>query len=166
MACIINRMKISIYKIYNDEMAYIGSSQNYKTRMCNHKTCCYNENRKGYNYFIYQYIRTHGGWDAFTKEIIHECDVADKDEQRKVEQEWIDKNECKLNDRNSYQTKEEKKEQQKQRYETNKDKINDQRKQKITCECGSIVTRGDRVRHERTNKHKKFIAENNIFPVV
>ena len=106
-------MKIDIYKIYNVDMAYIGSTKNYKDRMKIHKSNCYNDNQKKYNYFIYQYIRQHGGWDAFTKEIIHTCEVADETEQRKVEQEWIKNNECKLNKNKSYRTEEEKKQQKK-----------------------------------------------------
>ena len=171
-------MKIDIYKIYNDDMAYIGSSKNFKDRMRYHKSDCYNENRKSYNLFIYQYIRTHGGWDEFTKEIIHTCEVADDTEQRMVEQEFIKNNECKLNCKKSYQTKEERKEQKKEWNEKNKEKIQKQKKecneqnkerrnQKTTCECGSIYRKGDKTKHERTNKHKNFIAQNNdISPVL
>jgi len=126
-------MKIDIYKIYNDDMAYIGSSKNYKDRMKNHKSNCNNEKSPKYNYFIYQYIRTHGGWNVFTKEIIHTCDVADETEQRKVEQEFIKNNECKLNICNSYLSVEEKKQQKKdthkQWYESNKDHIKETHKQ-------------------------------------
>ena len=121
-------MKINIYKIYNDDMSYIGSSKNFKKRILDHKSDCYNENCKAYNYFIYQYIRQHGGWDEFTKEIIHTCEVKDKTEQRMVEQEFINKNECKLNDIKSYQTKEERKEQIKQWKEKNKDHNKELRK--------------------------------------
>ena len=122
-------MHIYIYKIYNDDMAYIGSTKNFKQRMRSHKNSCYNEKSKGYNCFIYQYIRTRGGWDVFDKDIIYECDVKDKDEQRKVEQEWIKNNECKLNGYNSYTSVEERKEQKKQYYEQNKEKLKEQSKQ-------------------------------------
>ena len=126
-------MKIDIYKIYNDDMAYIGSSKNFKKRMDCHKSNCNNENLKAYNCFIYQYIRQHGGWDAFTKEIIHTCEVADETEQRMVEQEWINKNECKLNDRRSYITEEDRIQRDKKAYkkwfEQNKEHILELKKQ-------------------------------------
>ena len=77
-------MKIFIYKIYNNDMSYIGSTKNFKSRMDNHKSACYNEKSKKYNLFIYQYIRTHNGWYDFKKEIIYECEVKDKDEQRYI----------------------------------------------------------------------------------
>ena len=164
MTCIINRMKIDIYKIYNNDMAYIGSSQNFKQRMKDHKSACYNEKSSKYNYFIYQYIRTHGGWDEFTKEIINTCEVADRTEQRMIEQEFINENECKLNDRKSYQTKEEYKEQIKQWHEQNKEKVKEYREanrehinQKTTCECGSTYTKRSKTAHERTIKHIQFM---------
>jgi predicted GIY-YIG superfamily endonuclease len=157
-------MKIYIYKIYNDDMAYIGSTVNFKKRMDCHKSNCNNENLKAYNCFIYQYIRQHGGWDEFTKEIIHTCEVVDKTEQRMVEQEWIKNNQCKLNDRRSYITEEELKEYNKDYYkkyhETHKEKRNHQKKQKTTCECGVIYTKTNKARHERSKKHIQFMKTN------
>ena len=150
-------MKIDIYKIYNNDMAYIGSSHRFKKRMINHKSSCYNEKSSKYNLFIYQYIRTHGGWDQFTKEIIHTCEVKDKTEQRMVEQEFIKNNECKLNMCNSYRTEEEEIEYKKEWYKSNKDKINERQKQKTTCECGSTFIKKDKNRHERAKKHIQFM---------
>ena len=174
-------MKIDIYKIYNDDVSYIGSSHRFKKRMNNHKSDCCNEKSSKYNLFIYQYIRQHGGWDAFTKEIIHTCEVADETEQRMVEQEWIKNNECKLNMCRSYQTKEERKEQTKQykkqqkykeqqkKYrEANEEKIKEYQqeynqtnkeklKQKITCQCGSTYRKSDKTQHERSIKHIQFM---------
>jgi len=45
----------------------------------------------------------------------------------------------------------------KQYYEKNKTNILDLRKQKITCECKSIVRRGDFKRHQRSKKHQDFL---------
>jgi len=61
-------------------------------------------------------------------------------------------------------------EQQKQYYQQNADKICEQKKQydkgesrkiKTTCECGSTYRKRDKVRHECTTKHIKFIESNN-----
>ena len=154
-------MKISIYKIYNNDVSYIGSTNNFKNRMSWHKSACCNEKSPKYNYFIYQYIRAHGGWDQFTKEIIHTCEVADEIEQRMVEQEFIKTNECKLNKNKSYQTEEEKKdkikEYSKQYIEQNREKIKERKKQKTTCECGSVFRKNDKARHERSIKHIQFM---------
>jgi len=129
--------------------------------MDSHKSICNNEKSQHYNYFIYQYIRTHGGWDQFTKEIIHECEVADKTEQRMVEQEWIKNNECELNSYRSYRTvrdlKQDKKIWSKKYREANKEKIREKKNQKFTCECGGKYTGDHKARHERTKKHTQFI---------
>ena len=50
-------------------------------------------------------------------------------------------------------------EQVKQYYEENKQKISEKAKQKINCECGSICTITNKLRHERTKKHKNFMLE-------
>ena len=40
----------------------------------------------------------------------------------------------------------------------NKERIKEQDKQKIECDCGSIVRRSDIARHKRTKKHSNYIA--------
>ena len=42
-----------------------------------------------------------------------------------------------------------------------KKKINEQKKEKMTCECGSIFRIVDKARHLGTKKHQAFIASNN-----
>ena len=46
--------------------------------------------------------------------------------------------------------------------EDNKAKINKQKAEKITCECGCIVRMGGLYNHRKTKKHLKFISNNNI----
>jgi hypothetical protein len=41
--------------------------------------------------------------------------------------------------------------------EKNKEKIKKRKTEKFTCECGSIIQRGDKSKHMRTQKHIKFI---------
>jgi len=48
-------------------------------------------------------------------------------------------------------------EQQKQYRIDNKEKILKRMKQKITCDCGCIVNKGNIATHKRTNKHKKLM---------
>jgi len=47
-----------------------------------------------------------------------------------------------------------------QYYEINKDVITTIRKQKITCDCGSEIRRGDMARHLRTKKHQNYLINN------
>mgnify|MGYP003128030937 CR=1 FL=1 len=42
-------------------------------------------------------------------------------------------------------------------YQNNKDKINEKQKEKITCECGCIVSRTNLNRHKKSKKHLKLI---------
>ena len=41
--------------------------------------------------------------------------------------------------------------------EKNKEEIEERRKQKIQCECGSIVRKSDLYRHKKTQKHLNYI---------
>lgn len=42
---------------------YIGSTTNFVSRKANHKSNCNNTNSKDYMCTVYQFIRSHGGWD-------------------------------------------------------------------------------------------------------
>jgi len=48
----------------------------------------------------------------------------------------------------------------KEYYETHKEKINENKKETITCECGSVVRKADKARHEKSKKHLDFINKN------
>ena len=43
-------------------------------------------------------------------------------------------------------------------YEAHKAEIAEKAKEKVTCQCGSTVRKGDLSRHNKTAKHKAFIA--------
>ena len=49
------------------------------------------------------------------------------------------------------------KEKMKEYYQINKQRISEQDKQKIECDCGSIVRRSDISRHKRSKKHTKYL---------
>lgn len=46
----------------------------------------------------------------------------------------------------------------KQYYEKNKEKILDEAKVKMECECGSKINKGDLAQHKRTKKHTLFLG--------
>ena len=46
-------------------------------------------------------------------------------------------------------------------YQEHKDELSKKASEKITCECGSIVSRQHLLRHYKTNKHINFINNNN-----
>ena len=79
-----------------------------------------------------------------------------KDELKQYQKQYYEQNKDKIgeqmkqyNDKN----KDKKKEYDKQYREQRKDELREKRKQKVTCECGCIVTRYDLAQHRRTKKH-------------
>jgi hypothetical protein len=44
-------------------------------------------------------------------------------------------------------------------YENYKEKVSEQKKQKITCECGSVITRQMRSRHAKSIKHQNYLSK-------
>ena len=185
-----NYEKSSIYKLccknVDVKEIYIGSTTNFKRRKNAHKTICNNENHNSYNVNVYQYIRNNGGWANFDMIEIKKVNCIDRRELCKIEREFIEKYNSKLNQALPYITEEEKKTYKKNYDETNKEKIkqrvknyyinnkeqvlkstaeyreknkeqiNERRRQKINCDCGSIVNKSVIARHNTTSKHKTF----------
>jgi len=65
-----------IYKIVCNDVSitdfYIGSTSNIRHRKCEHKYSCNNENRKSFNFKIYQIIRHNGGWNNWRMIVLEE----------------------------------------------------------------------------------------------
>jgi len=123
-------MFVYIYKLIkkdaiNDDMIYIGSTEDIKDRMRKHKCSCNNINDYRYNCKVYKYIRDNGGWDEWKYEIIDEVEVALRNDARIYEGEYIIKYDAinKLNDRVAGRTNKEYKKQNYQRYQQNKEQI-------------------------------------------
>jgi vacuolar-type H+-ATPase subunit H len=51
------------------------------------------------------------------------------------------------------ENKEVRKKKDKQYYEVNKDNISKRKSEKINCECGAVIRKGDLSRHKKTTKH-------------
>ena len=49
---------------------YVGSSTNKAQRKKNHKNKSTNPKDKAYNFYVYQFIRAHGGWENWEMVII------------------------------------------------------------------------------------------------
>jgi hypothetical protein len=97
---------MSVYIIRSSEPSlhdiYIGSCKDMRKRMITHKSNCYNEKRKEYNFKVYQFIRANGGWSNFVMEEIDTCDV---ERLYQMEQEYIDKLNPSLNSQRAYKLK-------------------------------------------------------------
>ena len=82
-----------IYKIFNPEnpdIIYIGSTKNFSKRKSSHKKNVKNKCSKSYKYPLYQYIRSLGGFEKFTIEIIEKYPCNSNQEGKLKEQEFID----------------------------------------------------------------------------
>jgi len=51
-------------------------------------------------------------------------------------------------------------EKQKDYYENNREKYNSRKKEKITCECGAVISRGNILQHKKSTKHIDYLIEN------
>ncbi len=127
-----------IYKLYckdtNISDFYIGSTNNVKKRIREHKNCCNNKNDKRYNQYKYQFIRDNGDWNNWTYEILEEFECNFKKDATTKEQQYISNIKPLLNNRNANGRNEErsiesKKEYNKEYYEQNKKRIKEKQKQ-------------------------------------
>ena len=121
-----------VYKIeclYEEvKQIYIGSSVDLKSRIRGHKGNCNNSNFREYNYPVYKFIRSRGGWNFWKVSIIKEYAGWTKEQLLIPEQEQMDLLKPELNSQNAY-TGYDKKEYQKEYRETHKDEIKKQQKE-------------------------------------
>jgi len=99
-------MKYFIYSInFNNEILYIGSTNNYSQRKHKHKKNTTNKRGKLYWLKLYLHIRQNGGIEKFTFEILENGETDDKEEIRKIEQKFLDIYKPILNTKKSYKVK-------------------------------------------------------------
>lgn len=153
-------MKGYIYSISNEDksIVYIGStSLTIKERWRSHKKD-YNAwlRNKRSSCAIYHYFKQHG-IENFSISLISEHDVESKDQLREFEQLVIDRTENICNERNSFRTREEYLRQRRAEYQRLKETANARRAERIQCGCGMEHRRGDKARHERSQKHQNWL---------
>jgi len=134
----INYSNSSIYKIVCKDPSitdcYVGSTTNLIKRRASHKFDCNNEKDKRYNFYVYQFIREHGGFDNFQIiEIEKFNDCEDKESLLRRERYYLEKLGAKLNKVRPIITIEEHKEtikqNSKEHYEQNRERIKEKRKE-------------------------------------
>jgi len=105
MTCI-NYMKYFIYCIkhqsIDDNILYIGSTNNFSQRKHKHKKNTTNKRGKLYWLKLYLFIRENGGINNFIFEILENGEIENKLEIRKIEQNFIDKYNPNLNSKKSF----------------------------------------------------------------
>jgi hypothetical protein len=202
----VNYNKSTIYKLCCNDLnvteIYIGSTTNSNKRKNAHKTVCNNKGNRSYNLYVYQFIRSNGGFQNWSMVEIELFNARDKKDLYRRERHWIETERAVLNSYRAYVTEEEKieeikenlaeyrannkekinakaveyyannkeekkakaveyyannKEEKKAKtveyYANNKDTIN----AKVTCNCGSIISRHGLIRHNKTKKHQTFL---------
>ena len=108
----------------------------------------------------------------FRKIVCHRCNAKDnylrfptgytKDDRKKYQKEYSSKNKEYLKEyqkeyhKNNKEINNEKK---REKYQLNKDEINAKASVRITCECGCIIRRSDKARHELSMKHARFMEQ-------
>ena len=146
------------------EEIYIGSTISFRHRKSTHKRDCNIMSRLGYNRKVYQFIRDNGGWDNWDMILIAKVNCNDKMELRQKEREFMEEYKPSLNMYDAYLCYGEKQEKDKIKYHNNEEyrltKLEKQ-KEKITCECGTILAKGNLPHHKKTKKHINLM---NIIP--
>ena len=143
------------HKTDDTKRVYVGSTNDFKRRIWKHKFSCNNEKNKDYNINLYQYLRENGGFNEY-EFIILECYVCNfKHDLHYKEDDYIKIYPNNLNKLRAYLTRREIKEYYKKYRDENRYKL----KEKINCECGSIVGKNDIARHRKTLKHIEYIEK-------
>tara|TARA_R110000822_G_scaffold121_1_gene547 strand:+ start:172 stop:612 length:441 start_codon:yes stop_codon:yes gene_type:complete len=136
-----------IYKIIVNDKNYIGSTNNIRTRLLQHKYNLTKKDNSKYNLPFYKYIRNN-------KLTIEECkleivkilwDCNSMNNAKIEEQKCIEELKPELNTHSAYQPYLNKKEYDKIRYY----KINS----KVKCECGRMVIERELENHKKRNIH-------------
>ena len=92
-----------VYRLFKNEMSYIGSTFDLDARKLSHKSTCYNPKRRGYKIKVYETIRNNGGFDEFQFEVLEYYNESISEEElREEEQNYMDMFEPSLNGKNAY----------------------------------------------------------------
>ena len=145
-----------VCKDENIKDCYVGRTKDLKRRWTEHKNNCNNENRSEYNFKLYQFIRENGNINNWNIIEIEKGEYDDKDSAIK-ERFFIEELNANLNTRIPLLTR---KESQKKYQENNIEKIKKYKKEKITCECGCLICKGDISTHKKTKKHLDYLSLN------
>ena len=110
--------------------------------------------------------RSKAEWTELNREHVrkrqHELYLRNHDERLENQHEYNEKNREKINERQREYNKKNKDKvnaKDRERYQKRKDKLNARSREKITCGCGSVVRRGGKAEHERTDKHKEWLEQ-------
>lgn len=179
-----------IYKLVhfddlNDENIYIGHCTNMIKRKYRHKNACINPNDHEHNLPKYKFIRENGGWDNWRMILVEKYPCNDVHEAIARERYWKKELKSTLNVREPgrtvsewyqdnkeslklkqkdyhYQNKQYRNQNSIRKYHENKEEIKKYVREKITCECGSVICRDSMTKHRKSIKHQEWLKNNNV----
>jgi predicted GIY-YIG superfamily endonuclease len=155
----VNYSNSQIYKLCCNDTEityiYIGSTTNFSRRKSAHKSSCCKENGKSYNYRVYQFIRSNGGWDNWDMVQIEAYEAKDKHDLHSRERYWIEMLKPSLNKQIPTRT-------QKEYREDNKDKITVKGKEYRENNKESITAYKKEYIIQRMEKHQKQKLEKSL----
>ena len=138
----INYSKTYIYKLccLNPEIkdVYVGHTTDMIRRKAQHKYNCNTANCPKHNFHIYDFIRSHGGWDNWSMILLEQYEAPNRFEAEKRERYWIETLGCNLNMRTPSRKRPE-------------------RKIFFNCDCGGTYSNYNKNIHFKSNKHTKYI---------
>jgi hypothetical protein len=155
-----------IYKIEhieNDNLVYVGHTTNFYKRKAHHKSDCINENRKSFNFKLYQMIRENGGFEMFKMIEVEKYPCNDKREAMRREDEVMKELKADMNTYRAFLTQEEKKEVHKEYgkkyWEENKGRFSECRKEYLKqyydIHKENISEKGKQYRFDNNEKIKE-----------
>tara|TARA_R110000765_G_scaffold332622_1_gene423266 strand:+ start:30 stop:419 length:390 start_codon:yes stop_codon:yes gene_type:complete len=104
--------------------------------------------------------RTKAEWERDNKEKINEKNVIyqqnNKDKIKEMKAIYYQNNKKKINKRNTIY-RQNNKDKSAIRYQNNKDKYNEKSREKVTCECGAVITKKYLSKHQKTLKHTRML---------
>jgi hypothetical protein len=148
------------HKTCDDKKVYVGSTNDLKRRISQHRHSCNNKKRKNYNYKLYQYIRENGGINEY-QFIILECYVCNHNHELYYkEDDYIKMYDNNLNSKRAYLTDEE----YKNRYSEIKKKYKDENKEQLNEYSKKYYYENKdkfkKYRDDNKDKYKKYREDN------
>jgi hypothetical protein len=156
---------------------YVGHTTNEVDRRYKHKSDCHNEKAKGFNQFVYRFIRDHGGFENWQLLVHEHLAVKDDVAARLRERFWCEHYKSTLNTQVPGRTgaewyinhREEKAEYRAEYRAEHREERNQQiaawtasheahLKEKHECECGGCYTTNGKSHHFKTARHCAYIA--------
>ena len=161
-----------IYKLVSNDIeikdCYVGSTQNFRTRKCDHRKVCNSINYKQHNFYVYQFIRNNNGFDNWSMIQLEEYKFNIRNELNARERHWIEQLGATLNKCIPTRTRQEwrkeykeinidkLKEQGKQYRNQNKDKLKAQKKQYKDLNKDKIREQGKEYKEKNKDKIKQY----------